>query len=60
MDTATHPSSSPEAPLNVELLESSFKLVAPRAPEFDDAVYAKPFQLYSAAEQAVRGYDHLG
>lgn len=51
MDTATHASLPPEAQLNVELLESSFKLVVPRAPEFVDAFYAKLFQLYPETQQ---------
>jgi hypothetical protein len=60
MDTATHPNSSLETSLNVELLESSRKGAARRAPGFLHAAYAKLFQLYSRAEQTVRGHDHLG
>jgi hypothetical protein len=60
MDTATHPNSSPEISLNVELLESSLKRAARRAPEFVDAIFAELFQLDPGAEQAVRGHDHLG
>jgi hypothetical protein len=59
MDTATHADSSPEISLNAEILESSFKRTARRAPEFVDAVFPELFQLYPGSKQTVRGHDHL-
>ena len=60
MDTATHPNSSLETSLNVELLESSFKRTARHARDIVDAVFDELFQLYPGSEQTVRGHDHLG
>ncbi len=60
METATQPSSSPETPLSVELLESSFKRAARGAPEFVDAVFTELVQSHPGAEQTVRGHDQLG
>ena len=59
MDTATHPNSSPEISLNVELLESSLKRPQRRAAEFIDAGFAMLFQLCPGAEHAIRGHDRL-
>ena len=47
---ASSPSSSQEAGLKVELLESSFEMVKPRADEFVDSFYENLFTDYPAAK----------